>query len=281
MRRRLVAVVLGSVAMSVLASSAPASAGGWDSLRFRRDHYLVGQVATARTEFFAGELEGSGPLDGRTYHAYLLPSSRDTGFGMIQAPTIPDDAIRLGALEVRGPFTRDGGSYRYGIASLGFTVPDVPSGDYAIGFCDDPCTHGSVGWLAWGEIRIVHTPFEGRLLGELDRARQEMVARRWDLRQAERRSVERIGRLVDELRAARTALRVSAPAETPPAPAVAVAGPAPDGTPWWPGALAGAALGALGAWGLGRWTRRGRRPGPPRAPRTSEDAERDRVPARV
>lgn len=101
---------------------------------------------------------GAGPLDGRAYYAYLLPqSATQAGFGMIDAPTIPEGSIRLGVLVISAPFDPKRYEGQYARASLTFTVPDVPTGDYAIGFCDDPCQHGYVGWLAWGSIRIVHT----------------------------------------------------------------------------------------------------------------------------
>jgi hypothetical protein len=256
MLRRLATVVLVSALIAPFTWSS-ASAGGYDSLTFR-GHYLVGEVASARTVFFAGQLEGSGPLDGRTYYGYLLPESRNTAFGMIDPPIIPEGAILLGALDVRGPFTKADG-YRYGAASLTFTVPDVPSGDYAIGFCDDPCTHGSVGWLAWGHVRIVHTPYEGRLLHELDRARRQVAGLKWDLRRERHGSAERIERLAAELRGARTALRVSAQGEAPaPREPRAVATPSASsssGWPWWiaaVGAAVGSLIGGLTVWALGR-----------------------------
>jgi hypothetical protein len=185
----------------------PAQAGGWDSLNFRRDHYLVGEVAATIDMFYAGELRGAGPLDGRAYYAYLLPQSAPSvtrsGFGMIYAPTIPEGSIRLGTLEISAPFDPKRYEGPYARASLMFTVPDVSTGDYAIGFCDDPCEHGYVGWLAWGSIRIVHTQQEGRLLAELDR--DELEA--WKVRQDLRRAGQQTEDLQAELEEARSDLR--------------------------------------------------------------------------
>lgn len=282
MRPRLVAVVLSTVVTVLLGSALPARAGGWDSLRFRREHYLIGQLATARTEFFAGKLEGSGPLDGRAYYAYLLPSSSDELFGMIDAPTIPADAIRLGALRVEGPLTKAGG-YRYGIASLTFRVPDVPSGSYSIGFCDDPCTHGTVGWLAWGYLTIVHTPLEARLLRARDRAQARADVLRRDLRDAERATAAVADRLATKLRAVRMALRVGTP--VPGEPARAVNQDPSAGSRgralWWPDALVwilgGAVAGGLIVHVLGR--RRARRRDV--TPASGSHAEREREPAGV
>ncbi len=286
MRRSLVTASLLSLALAVLGASVPARAGGWDTLRFRRDHYLVGEVARARTEFFAGALEDSGPLDGRTYNAYLLPSSGSEVFGMIFAPRIPAGAVPLGALQVEGPFTKAGG-YPYGIASLDFTVPDVPSGDYAIGFCDDPCTHGTVGWLAWGYLRIVHTPLEGRLLRARDRAQARAAALRRDLRDAERATAAVATDLTARLHAARMAMRVGLPVTGEPARTaaedrVAAAGAGGQASRWpdaLVGILLGAAAGGLIAHVLDR--RRTRRRDVAPAPGSHAAREREREPAGV
>jgi hypothetical protein len=181
------AALAGIVVAVSLWPAGAASGGGWDSLEFPRDHYLVGEVATADEMFYAAELEGAGPIDGRAYYAYLLPlSATEDGFGMIDAPTIPEGSIRLGVLETSAPVyvARYDGLYAH--ASLTFAVPDVPTGDYAIGFCDDPCEHGYVGWLSFARIRIVHTEAEGQLLAELDRLHLEAARTVLDLRHAER-----------------------------------------------------------------------------------------------
>jgi hypothetical protein len=223
--------------LALLLLAAPAEAGGWDSLDFPERQYLVGEVASVRSQFFAGELEGSGPLDGRTYHAYLLSRSRDELFGMIDAPTIPPGAVLLGSVDISGPIAA-GDGYPYAVAALSFTVPDVPSGTYAIGFCDDPCTYSTIGWLAWGRIRIVHTPYEGALLHRLDRDVMQDYRRRLDLRRAERTAEEireELTRVRDELRAlgqgsipatTPTELRVTPPAAPP-------AAPSESSVTWW------------------------------------------------
>lgn len=215
----------------VLAPGATARAGGWDSLDFPEDHYLVGEEARTRDVFFAGALEDSGPLDGRTYYAYLLPRTKHV-FAMIEAPIIPEGSIRLGALEIAGPFREKDGLYAR--ASLAFTVPDVPTGTYPIGFCDDPCVHGTVGWLAWGSITIVHTEEEGELLAALARERERTWRLRYDLRRSER-AAERL-----EARVAATAAVVRDARLQPPSvglpelPERRPAGSAPEPTwPWW------------------------------------------------
>jgi hypothetical protein len=229
------------VVLFALFAAAPARAGGWDALLFPKHVYIVGEVASVRSQFFAGELEGTGPLDGRTYYAYLLTRSRNELFGMIDAPTIPRGAIRLGAVSVSGPIVA-GDGYPYGAASLSFRVPDVPSGTYPIGFCDDPCTHSTIGWLAWGWIRIVHTRFEGTLLERLDRAALETGRLRRDLRRSER-TAEEAGAELIRTRAELRALRDGAPsAATPmelrPSPVVRVAAMPETSVTWWIALLA-------------------------------------------
>jgi hypothetical protein len=241
--------------LTLLLLAAPAEAGGWDSLDFPERQYLVGEVASVRSQFFAGELEGSGPLDGRTYHAYLLPQSRDELFGMIDAPTIPPGAVLLGSVDVSGPIVAADG-YPYAVASLSFTVPDVPSGTYAIGFCDDPCTYSTIGWLAWGRIRIVHTRYEGALLHRLDRDVMQDYRRRLDLRRAERAAEEtreELTRARDELRALRLgSIRATTPTElrvtTTAAPPTA---PGESSVTWWI-ALLTCALGLAVGVAIGR-----------------------------
>jgi hypothetical protein len=197
--RYLLALALVALAVGV---PSPATAGGWDGLDFPRDHYLVGGPPASTTgSFYVGELEGSGPIDGRTYYAYLLPrKATESGFGMIDPPDIPEGAIRLGTLEITGPIEIERYAGPYARGSLSFTIPDVPTGDYAIGFCDDPCVHGTVGWLASGRIRIVHTEAEGRFLSQLDRQEIRSYRMRSDLRQATRR-LEDLTTEIDDVRA--------------------------------------------------------------------------------
>jgi len=181
----------------------PASAGGWDSLEFPKRHYLVGEVASTRDRFFAGRGEEIGRLAGGPYVASLLTATRNEGFGGIEPPTIPPSAIRLGTLSVRGPFRVPWSRGPQGRASLSFVVPDVPTGLYAIGFCDDPCVHASVGWLHWGLISIVHTPYEGLLLDRVARERAEGEKLRVVLHRSERETDDlraRLEALVERLR---------------------------------------------------------------------------------
>jgi hypothetical protein len=220
------------------------NAGGWDSLHFPEDHYLVGEVASTTQLFYAARLNGSGALDGGPFYAYLLPlgEKNSMGLGMIDPPNIPAGAIRLGTIMVSGPFDRPGYKGPYGRASLTFTVPDVPTGRYSIGFCDDPCRHGYIGWMAWASVTIVNTEKEGRLLAALDERSRQIVHMRGDLRKADavRAKLEdRISSLGTLLRERTMALRVAG---------TRLAAPRPDPAParplitWWEVALLAIAL---------------------------------------
>jgi hypothetical protein len=250
--RRVVLLLLAIAAVVFL--TAPARAGGWDSLTFPRSHYVVGEVASGRSEFFAGELKGTGSLDGGPYYAYLLLESRDKLFGFIKPPTIPESAILLDVLQVEGPIVHDDG--RYGVASLTFTVPDVPTGDYSIGFCDDPCAHSTVGWLAWGSITVVHTPYEGTLLRRLDQLHSQQRSLSRDVRKAEGK-IEELRTRVGNLR------EVAKNGEGPAEPSIA-SSPVQPSTPrepsvtWWIALVFGAVGIALGV-AVGR---HGRPPAP-------------------
>ena len=250
-------------AVALLASAVPARAGGWDSLRFRRDYYLVGHIAEVSQQFFAGKLKGAGSLDAGPYYAYLLVDSKGTGFGMIDPPKVPEGAIPLGTLGIHGPVVRSDG-YPYGVASLRFRVPDVPTGTYSIGFCDDPCVHSSIGWLAWGTITIAHTPYEGRLMTHLAEAEQRASAAELRARRSER-ATEHLRRTLEATRTrlagARTALEAATRSGT--SVAATTSSPGKSGSRVWPIAsiAVAAALATVFAAGLVVGSRRARRPG--------------------
>ncbi len=176
----LVFVMAGGL-LGVLAP--PASAGGWDSLEPKRDHYLPGQTGVLRGAFAVNRLKGTGRIEGGPYYAYLLADSR---YGMIDPPTIPKGAIRLGVVRF-GPVTEGQDGYRYATGSLTFTVPDVASANYAVSFCNDPCRSSTIGWLGFGRITIVHTVLEAKLLEKRDALKGKLRAARFHLRRSETR----------------------------------------------------------------------------------------------
>jgi len=248
-------IVVAPVAAMLLPS--PAHAGGWDRLTFPKEYYLVGAVASASDEFFVGTADDAfGDLDIHVFHAYLLPlSETESGFGMIQPPRVPRAAIDLGIPEVTGPIERDGALL--GRISLTFTVPHVRTGTYAIGFCDVPCVRGTIGYLAAGRIRIVHTKMEGELMSTLDRRDMDIYRLRGAVRRAERdtRSLE------EALEVRSEALRLERLDATTPSErvvAVVVAADGLDGRTWI-GLTAAIAVAVVIGFSVGR-TRGRRRP---------------------
>lgn len=173
----------------LLVPAGQASAGGWDSLSPRRDHYLIGETAVVAGQFAANHLKGSGRIQDGPYYGYLMVGSKD--FGMIDPPVIPPLAIRLGAISFSEPVVRDG-DWLYSVGRLSFTVPDVPSGDYAIGICNEPCTEGTVGWLGFGRVRIVHTALEGELMQQLGDLRSGYRSLKYRGSKAERETTKRL-----------------------------------------------------------------------------------------
>jgi hypothetical protein len=246
-------------------------------LSFRRPYYLVGEVAQVRERFFAGKLAGSGPLHGGPYYAYLVAGDP---FAKIDPAHIAAGAIRLGTVGIEGPVFPKHYAGRYGIATLRFLVPDVPSRVYSIGFCDDPCVHSTIGWLAWGNIRIVHTAYEGRLLTKIGSLEDQTRSLRYRSRQAERRT-ESLQQSLGTVRAKLARIVASYAASEAQAHHPTPATPAPSGSWPWPLIVGLCALfGALGfAGGIRVASHRGPVPPGPTVP--SPEAAEVREPVRV
>ncbi len=181
--RRIGTLLVFVLAGGLLGTLAPsASAGGWDSLEPKRDHYLPGQTAVLRGVFAVNGLKSTGRIDDGPYYAYLLAGS--SRFGMIDPPRIPNGAIRLGVVRF-GPVVEGDGHYRYSKGSVTFTVPAVASANYAVSFCNDPCRSSTIGWLGFGRITIVHTALEARLMDARDSLKSKLRAARFHLRRSE------------------------------------------------------------------------------------------------
>lgn len=166
------------VAVTVIAGGL-AHAGGASSLDLDQRYLVVGHTVTGRTIFWTEQFQGTGSVEDGPYFAYLLP-----GDTLIRPPVIPPAAIPLGHLRI----SRDPGPTA--LAWLTFTVPDVPAGDYTIDFCNDPCTHSSVGDLYGTWASIVATPLDARLAALEDRYEQKLDRVEWKLE----RRIRQIGR---------------------------------------------------------------------------------------
>lgn len=174
--------LLASLAvMAVLAPAVPARAGGsW----LEPDHhaYAVGDPAT-----FRGRFDLSGAYEGRLadgpYVAYLLPENRWLAPGRV-----PTSAIRLGEIRI----VTSEGSYPTR-ATVTFEVPEVPTGWYRVGYCNDPCTVDGIGDLI-GSDRFVVAPTrsEGRTLARIERLETRIAVVRERVATRARGEIERL-----------------------------------------------------------------------------------------
>jgi len=213
--RRITAIAVLTFGLVALLP-AGATAGGIDWFHFRRGFYAPGDSVLGRTRvWFASEERARSATRGR-FVAYLLPENR-----WLDPPSVPDAAIALGRVRFSSP---DGNT---AMATLEFTVPEVPNGDWNINVCNVPCTNSVIPDLVGGSIRIAASYEMARImrLGErLDEAlrdTRQLGRREQDLRQ-EVFAVETRNRLLE----ARIAALERAPKpESRPAPGF----PAPIG----------------------------------------------------
>jgi hypothetical protein len=156
----------------------------------------VGQEVVAHTGVYAtnlhllDRLESEGP-----FYAWL-----STGDAYLDDTNLPADAIRL------APFTIGFDGSNGVPVRARFTVPDVPSGEYEVVVCNDPCTLSGFGEYIQGWITIMQTPVEARLF-------ESNRDRKWEARELSKK----IGRLegdvdslVGELAAAQGETRAAA-----------------------------------------------------------------------
>ena len=206
MRRTFVVLVLTTLAV-VLPAQVVSAGGNW--LDFRSEEPVagkrnigtwaimqVGQQVVAHTGIYVmnpdrmARLESQGP-----FYAWLSP-----GDAYLDDTNLPADAIRL------APFTIafDGSN---GVpVKARFTVPEVPSGEYEVVVCNDPCTLSGFGEYVQGWITITQTAEEARFM---TLARE----RKWDLRDARKKAAELEGdvaSLESELAAAEGQARAAA-----------------------------------------------------------------------
>ena len=217
MTRLRTAMMLTVATVVLLAPATSARAGGWTTLQPERRDYLPGEQAELAARF-SSRIDYGGSVEQGPYVAWLL---RGTSYGIIDPPRIPDGAIRLGVLQLKQPAPDS--KWLDASARLSFTVPNLPSGDYGIGICNEPCMQSGVGDLNGGRIRIVHTPLEGHLMGRVEGLEAEARKARYQLRKSERRLEEvqsalqtstrehqamtgRVSELETQLRAARARL---------------------------------------------------------------------------
>lgn len=135
--RRLWALVVGLAVLTVSAGTASAG-GAWFS--FEERYYRVGDEVVGTVVTHGGTL---GWVEDGPFYAYLLPGE------VTRVPAF--SAIRLGPVELEDA---GNGGVR---ATVAFVMPDVPSGEYFVGYCNDPCTEG-LGDIIGGYVRVLGAP---------------------------------------------------------------------------------------------------------------------------
>jgi hypothetical protein len=183
------AALLLFVLATIPLSSLPASAGGnW--IEFRDDEvlssYLVpGSPRVAYATAYAKnpqKVKESGP-----YYAWL---SRETYGWTLPLRSDRPGTVRLGRLSINWDRMK---------ASISFTVPEVPPGQYLIAFCNSDCsqTFGDVD--PTGGIQVFATALEARLTERVDKLDSVVDRQRNAARRANRRLERRLDRDIDEV----------------------------------------------------------------------------------
>jgi hypothetical protein len=205
--RRTLSLALLATLITLVPSSAASGGGNW--LEFREDPRAsvsragdgtlgtwavlhVGQRVVTATGVYATDprrrhLENEGP-----FYAWLIPEGSFRG-----ETRLPESAIRL------APFGISWSSKRFAHVRAHLTVPSVPSGNYEVIVCNEPCTFSGFGEYVQGWVTVMQTPDEARLLAV---ARE----RKWkgrELAQKVRRLQGEVDALGAEVVAADTELR--------------------------------------------------------------------------
>ena len=179
-RKFLVTAIAGAL---LLVAPTAAIANGGSYLEFDQTHYLPGDAGVATT--YVSVPRGKvGLFDRGPFYLFAVPE------GMLrEGRPIPASAIRVGTFTVE---KEKGSSYEL---RAEFTAPEITSGFYFMGLCDDPCTTAGFREPLFGSISIVATRREGELLTQLGTLRGKLFGVKLEARRAGRR----LERVRDEL----------------------------------------------------------------------------------
>jgi hypothetical protein len=179
-RRFLVTAIAGAL---LLMAPTDAIANGGSYLEFDQTHYLPGDAGVATT-YVSVPRGKTGLFDRGPFYLFAVPE------GMLrEGRPIPASAIRVGTFTVE---KEKGSSYEL---RAEFTAPEITSGSYFMGLCDDPCTTAGFREPLFGSISIVATRREGELLTQLGALQGKLFGVKREARRAERR----LDRVRDEL----------------------------------------------------------------------------------
>jgi hypothetical protein len=160
--RRSLSFVLLATLIALVPASAARAGGSW--MYPDRGAYVPGDLARLHGGFSPNGAYVGTVADG-PYIAYLLPQGTS-----IERTRVPPRAINLGEVRiVRADYeTR---------AIVTFSVPDVPTGWYHVGYCNDPCTVDGIGDLigSWHFV-VAPTRLEGKHIVQIDRLENRIAS---------------------------------------------------------------------------------------------------------
>jgi hypothetical protein len=168
--------VVAAVAGSVLAIPAGAEANGGAYIDFNRTHYLPGDTAVGEAYVFL-PLTKQHLLDQGPFHAYVWTD----GAQVREGRPIPDGARRVGTFSVERLSPR-----RFEL-TVRFRMPDLAGRPHVVSLCNDPCTASGFREPLAGQISVVRTVREGKLLTHAWRLESRVFGLRHDARRAERK----------------------------------------------------------------------------------------------
>jgi hypothetical protein len=172
-RRRFLVTAIAGALLFVAPTDAIANGGSY--LEFDRTHYLPGDAGVATT-YVSVPRGKTGLFDRGPFYLFAVPE------GMLrEGRPIPASAIRLGTFTVE---KEKGPSYEL---RAEFTAPEITSGSYFMGLCDDPCTTAGFREPLFGSISIVATRREGELLTQLGTLQGKLCGVKLEARRAGRR----------------------------------------------------------------------------------------------
>lgn len=171
-RLLLVTVLAGG---SMLLSPTVAAANGGSFIEFDQTHYVPGDAGVVTTSVSVPRRK-AGLFDRGPFYLFAVPE------GMLrEGRPIPDAAIRLATFSIK---KEKGSTYEL---RAEFVAPQLESGFYFMGLCNDPCTLAGFGEPLIGSVSIVATRREGELLTQNEGLRIRLLGARGLAKRAERR----------------------------------------------------------------------------------------------
>jgi hypothetical protein len=142
------------VVAAVLTLAQPASAGG-SNWELDRPRYHPGDTAFAWAPVAWEHSDTLGTPEDGPYSAWLVPLADPPTWSW---PNVPPVDERVATLVISlDPYEQGGVRFGPHHATVEFTVPDLPPGDYELVHCNTPCTT-PLGDITFGELTIAPSP---------------------------------------------------------------------------------------------------------------------------